>query len=51
MTSMLMTKKKTEEEFEQVSCISYPVTLKDQIGAILDLNSEVNIINPVFTFQ
>ena len=47
-TFMLITGKKTEEELEQVSCIWYSVTFKDQIEALLNLRSKVNAINPDF---
>ena len=42
---MSMTKKKTEEKLEKVSYIWYFVTFKDQIEALLDLKSKVNIMN------
>ncbi len=46
-TSMI---KKTEE-LEQVPCIWYPVTFKDQTKALLDLESEVNVISQAFAQQ
>ncbi len=46
-----MTDKNTKEELEQVPCIWYPVTFKDQIEALLDLGSEVNTMSQVFAHQ
>ncbi len=43
-----MTDKKTEEELEQVPCIQYPFTFKDQIKALLELESRVNIMSQAF---
>ena len=52
ITFMLMTCKKMEEEkLEQVPCIWYPVTFKDQTGALLDSGNKVNTINLVFASQ
>ena len=48
---MSVTDKKTEQELEQVPCIWYFVTFKDQTKALLDSKSKVNIRNPTFTFQ
>ncbi len=48
---MLMTDKKTEEELEQVPCIRYPVTFKDQTEALLDPGSEINAMSQVFAQQ
>ena len=45
--SMLVTKKK-EEKFEQVFCIQYSITFKDQIDTLLDLKNEVNAMSQVF---
>ncbi len=45
-----MTDKKTEE-LEQVPCIRYPVTFKDQTEALLDSRSEVNAISQAFAQQ
>ncbi len=50
-TSTLMTDKKTEEELEQISCILYPVTFKDQTKALLGSGSEVNVMSQVFAQQ
>ncbi len=52
-TSTTMTDKKTEEELERVSCIRYPVTLKDQdqIEALLNSGSEVNAMSQAFAQQ
>ena len=44
-----MTEKKIEEELEQVFCIWYSITFKNKIEALLDLGSEINIINQAFT--
>ncbi len=41
-----MTEKR--EEVEQVPCIWYPVTFKDQTEALLDSGSEVNAISQAF---
>ncbi len=46
-----MTDKKTEEELEQISCIRYPVTFKNQTKALLDSGSEVNTISQAFMQQ
>ncbi len=46
-TSMSMTEK-TEEELEQVSCIRYPVTFKDQTKALLDSGSKVIAMSQAF---
>ncbi len=46
-----MIDKKTEEELEQVPCIWYPVTFKDQTEALLDSGSEVNAISQAFAQQ
>ena len=43
-----MTNKKTEEKLEQVLCIWYSVTFKDQTEVLLDLKSEVNTISQAF---
>ena len=52
-TSTLMTEKKSgqKEELEQISCIWYPVTFKDQTEALLDSKSKLNAINQAFAFQ
>ena len=42
---------KTEEKLEWVPYIWYPVTFKDQTKALLDLRSEVNIMNQVIAHQ
>ncbi len=42
-----MTDKKTEE-LEQIPCIRYPVTFKDQTKAMLDSGSEVNTMSLAF---
>lgn len=39
------------EKWEQVPCIWYTVTFKDQTEALLDSKSEVNIISQVFAYQ
>ncbi len=46
-----MTDKKTEEELEQVSCIWYPVTFKDQTEALLNSGSKVNAMSQAFVQQ
>ena len=51
VTSTSRTGKKREEKLEQVPCIWYPITFKDQIEALLNLRSEVNIINLAFASQ
>ena len=50
-TSILMTNRKTKEELERISCIWYLVTFKDQIEALLDLESKVNIMSQAFPYQ
>ncbi len=51
-TSIIDKKTKGEleelKELERVPCIRYPVTFKDQIEALLDSRSEVNVISPAF---
>ncbi len=47
VTSTLMTDKKTEE-LEQVACIRYLVTFKDQTEALLGSGSKVNAMSQVF---
>ena len=49
--SMSMTGKKKKEKLEQVLCIWYPVTYKDQTEVLLDSERKVNAINPAFAFQ
>ena len=49
-SSTLMTGKK-KKELEQVPCIQYPVTFKDQLEALLDSKSKVNTMNSAFAFQ
>ena len=46
-----MTGKKKEEKLERVPCIWYSVTFKDQTKAVLDSESEVNIMNLAFASQ
>ncbi len=48
-----MTDKKMEEELERVPCLWYPVTFKDQdqIEALLDSGSKVNIMSQAFAQQ
>ena len=48
-TFMSMTEKK--EELERVSYIWYSVTFKDETEALFDLESEVNAMSQVFTYQ
>ncbi len=50
-TSTSTTNKNTEEKLEQVSCIRYPVTFKDQTQALLDSGSKVNIMSQAFEQQ
>ncbi len=50
-TSTSITDKKTEVELEQVPCIWYPVTFKDQTEALLDSGSEINAMSQVFAQQ
>ncbi len=40
-----MTDKKIEEELEWVPYIWYPITFKDQTEALLDSESEVNVMS------
>ena len=49
-TSMLMTEK-TEEELEQISCIWYPVIIKNQTEALLDLGSKINAMSQAFAHE
>ncbi len=49
-TSTSTTDKKTEE-LECVPCIWYPVTLKNQTEALLDLGSEFNAMSQAFAQQ
>ncbi len=46
--STSMIDKKMEEELEQVPCIWYPVTFKDQTEALLHSESEVNVMSQIF---
>ncbi len=51
VTSTLRIDKKTKrklEELEQVPCIRYSVTFKDQTKVLLDLESKVNTISQAF---
>ncbi len=48
---MSMTDKKTEEELEQVLCIWYLVTFKDQTEALLDSRNKFNAISQAFAQQ
>ncbi len=50
MTSTSMTEK-IEEKLEQVPCICYLVTFKDQTKALLDSKSEVNTMSQTFAQQ
>ncbi len=43
-----MTEKKKEEDLEQIPCIQYSMTFKDQIEVLLHLKSKINIINQAF---
>ena len=45
-----MTEKKIVEkkELEQIPCIWYSITFKDQTKALLDSESEVNAISQIF---
>lgn len=47
-TSISMTERKTKEELKSISCIWYFVIFKDQIKALLDSKSEINIMNQTF---
>ena len=47
---MLITKKKIEK-LEMIPYIWYPMIFKNQLKALLDLKSEINIISQVFTHQ
>ena len=42
---------KTKEELEQIPCIWYPVTFKEQTETLLDSGSEVNIMSQAFAYQ
>ena len=46
-----MTGKKKEEELEQIPCIWYSITFKDQTKALLDSESEINAISSAFASQ
>ncbi len=46
-----MTKKKKDKKLEQVPYIWYLVTLKDQIKALLNSGSEVNIMSQAFSLK
>ncbi len=48
---MSITDKKTEVELEEIPYIWYPVTFKDQIKALLDSKSKVNVISQAFAHQ
>ena len=48
-TSTSVIKKKGE--LEQIPCIWYPITFKDQTKALLDLASKVNAMSQAFTYQ
>ncbi len=50
-TSTLMTDKKTEEELEQIPCIWYLITFKDQTKTLLDSGSEVSTMSKAFVQQ
>ena len=45
---MSMTDKKIEEKLERIPYIWYFVTFKDQIEALLDFGSKVNVMSQVF---
>ena len=47
-TSILMTSKKKEEKLEQITCIWYSITFKDQTKILLNLENEVNAISLAF---
>lgn len=40
-----------EEKLEQIPCIWYAITFKDQTGALLDSGNQVNTMNLVFASQ
>ena len=46
-----MIEKKKKEKLEQIPCIWYFVTFKNQTKALPDLMNEVNIINKTFAFK
>ena len=48
-----MTKKKTEEKekLEQIPCIQYFITFKEQTEVLLDSRSKINIINKALDSQ
>ena len=50
---MSMIGKKKEEKLEQVPCIWYPVTFKDQDQTedLLDSGSNINVINLIYASQ
>ncbi len=43
--------KKTEEEVERIPCIQYSIIFKDQTEALLDSESEVNVMSQAFIHQ
>ncbi len=50
-TSTSMTDKKMKEKLEQIPCIWYSVTFKDQTEAMLDIGSEFNTMSQAFAYQ
>ncbi len=50
-TSMSLIEKKTEEELEQLPCIQYPITFKDQTEALLISGNKVNVMSQAITYQ
>ena len=48
-TSTLVIKKK--EELKRVLYIHYSITFKDQIEALLDSRSKINVMSQIFAYQ
>ena len=46
-----ISEKKTEKELEEIFCIWYFITMKDQIKALLDLKIKFNAKNQAFASQ
>lgn len=49
--SMTETMEKLELELEQIPCIGYLVIFKNQTKAIMNSESEINLMSQVFAFQ
>ena len=51
VTFTSITDKKIEEKLEWISFIWYPVIFKDQIEALLDFESDINVMSQAFAQQ